>query len=171
MKPERPAAPPPEEPLELPELDVDDGEEESRDAGALDLGLPELDGEGENEVARDLPVDLGLRFDQEPDESPDAAEAETIDAPPTLGLTLPERSESLLGSDDDRGCGDDESLGIEELPDGREQTDADGLDDPGAEQVDAGRLPALDGDEDDGEEIDLGIHIDEPAGSDDPSER
>jgi hypothetical protein len=149
--------------LELPELDVEEGEEDTNDPGALSLELPELDGDDEEESSLDLPADVGLSYPDDDDSALDDDATGAIDAPATLGLTLAERTESLLGSDDERGCEDADELGIEELPEPKDPSDAEGLDDPGAELVNVELLPEMDGDDEEGEEIDVGIHIDEPA--------
>jgi hypothetical protein len=164
MNPISSTPPEQDEQLDLPELDVEDADDAPSDAGALPLGLPELDGEGDDDVASDLPVDLGLRYAEEQESVLDDDATGTVDGPATLGVTLPERSESLLGSDDERGCGDDDSLGIDELAEARDRTDANGLDDPDAELVVVDTLPELDGgdDDDDGAELDVGIRIDDP---------
>jgi len=167
MAPIHSAPPEQDEPLDLPELDVEDAEDAPADTHTPTLDLPALDGERDDDIPSDLAVDAGLQYADEQESVLDDDATGTFDGPPTLGtsgLTLPERSESLLGSDDERGCGDDESLGIDELAEAKDGTDATGLDDPGADLVDVASLPELDGsdDEDDGEELDVGIRIDDP---------
>ncbi|MBI4703596.1 MAG: hypothetical protein HY744_20990, partial [Deltaproteobacteria bacterium] len=80
-------------------------------------------------------------------------------APATLGLAIGEGTASLLDAEGGaEGVGDDEALGIEELPDSEEDRGAEGLADPAGQQVDEAALPPLDQACDgDDEPIDVGI--------------
>jgi len=149
---------------DLPALDGEDEHEGLDDPSEIDLGLPDAG----DEVPEDEPVaatlgDVGLEIGRLAEPSVLGDDATGLgDAPSswTLGLAVDEHCESLveraqpeLGS-----AGEDADTGIEPLDDDSERTDAEGLDDPAGEQLDAAELPELDvgGDDD---EIEVGIDI------------
>lgn len=155
-----PATGNPDEPLELPALDVEEPVEGSSDTEDGELSLPAIDGDEDDETADELNVDWGLDYSDATSSALDDDATGIEEGPATLGITLQERTGSLLGADDELGCDDSHSLGIDELPEAKDRTDLDGLDDPGALVVDENRLPELDGsEEDDSGEIDVGIHL------------
>ena len=163
-----------EELPELPELDIDDGEGQVDEHGGIDLRLPEPDGDPDDKPpADDLVLEVELHDTHDEPSALDDDATGIADAPSTLGLSLTDRTESLLGTDGDLGCGDDEALGISELPEDDDPSDAEGLDDPGGSQVNTRHLPVLETNDDGDEEIDVGLDISEPPvepGEDDSEE-
>lgn len=150
--------------LELPALDEEGAEDDEggADPSPEGLELPALDGDTTDDEAPEAPFEL----DEPPDEEEPSAlgddETGPADHGADLGISVADRGPSLLGPDDELGCDDDDSLGIEELDQGDDQGDAEGLEDLGADLIDAA-LPALDGsDDDDDEELDVGIELPSP---------
>jgi len=154
-----------EERLDLPPLDGQDEHEGLDDPAEIDMRLPD-EGEADDETA-ELPLGIGLEIDQpgEPSVLGDDA-AGCDDAPPTLGLHIDERAESLLDrADPDLGsAGEDVETGLEPLPANTDRTDAEGLDDPKGESLSAEELPTLDVGGDD-EEVEVGIELPAPEPS------
>jgi hypothetical protein len=152
---------------DLPALDGEDEHEGLDDPSEIDLGLPEAGDEASDEepVAATL-VDVGLEIGRPAEPSAlgdDATGLGDGSSSSTLGLgiddhceSLVERAEPELGS-----AGEDADTGLERSnddTDDTERTDAEGLDDPTGEQLDAAELPELDvgGDDD---EVEVGIDI------------
>jgi hypothetical protein len=161
-----------EEPLALPALDGGDDGEGAEDPGNVELGLPMLADEAHDDgepadVLLELPgtgtpsaSSSALGDDASGlADSPDAA----LDSGAELGAG------SLLDSDaSPLGTSDDDALGLEPLREATDRSDTDGLDDPAAEQLDAGELPTMD--EGDDGEVDVGLGLDalpEPPDDDD----
>jgi hypothetical protein len=179
---ERASAPSSEETelLELPALDGADEHEglDDPDDGELRLpaaGDPQADDTGSTELPLELRLDVGSP--SEPSALGDDANG-IGDTAPSVGLDIDERAPSLLDlAGPDLGSADEEAeSGLEPLPADTERSDAEGLEDPAGERLDAGELPELDvgGDED---EIEVGIELgplppdgSEPSGNDEPTD-
>lgn len=168
------AEPADDELLDLPELDGDDEREGLDDPAAVDgaLVLPaSAAGAADDELPGDVLPELPAPHDRSATSvlGDDAAGLATEqDDPAVLAAGLATSTGSLLDAEPSSlGAGDDESLGIEPPRDGPDRSDAEGLDDPNGDRLDAAELPALDAG-DDGE-VDVGIDIEplpEPAPED-----
>jgi hypothetical protein len=155
-----------DDPLDLPPLDGEDEHEGLDDPSEIDLRLPDQ-GEETDEADRAAEPMLGIRLEVGQPAEPSALgdDATGLDeAPPTLGLCLDERGESLLEREaaEPGSVGEEAELGLEPLPEHTDRSDAEGLEDPTGERLDDDELPVLDvgGDE---EEVEVGIEIEPPA--------
>jgi hypothetical protein len=125
--------------------------------------LPEAGDEAaDDEPAAPTLAEAGLEAERyvEPTALGDEATGLGDAASLTLGLRLDEHGDSLVErAEPELGSpGEDADMGLEPLADDTERTDAEGLDDPAGERLDAAELPALDVGGDDGE-IEVGIDI------------
>ena len=161
---ERAAAPSSEESelLDLPALDGADEHEGLDDRDEGDLRLPAAgDPEADDAASAEPPLELQLEIGSPTEPSALGDDATGIgDAAPTVGLDIDEHAPSLLDPDErEVGSADDDAgSGLEPLPADTDPSDAEGLEDPGGERLDAGTLPELDvgGDE---VEVEVGIEI------------
>ena len=159
-----------DEALVLPELE-DDGSIAGEEAGgAFDDDLAD-DLEADGDPLDDAVVGEAALGLVAPDyDIPDVA-CEDGDAPLAVtssddGADLDDYSERALFGPDAGATGfddDDDELGIDEGVATPDDGGAEGLDDLGNDRLDAGKLPPLDGDDEDAdlEEIDVGVRVDE----------
>ena len=151
-----------EEPaLDLPALDIDDGSPEQADDGPLDLALPEDDDDPfDDSVATDIPIDESFAETaaQPSVLGDDETGIEHMSA--AVGLSITEETAHSLIDDNTTEMGvsgERDDLGLGAMTEAGEDTDLDGVDDPG-QRLDHDQLPPLDAAEpDDDDEVDVGI--------------
>jgi len=150
--------------LNLPAREIDsDAVGAVGDDVPVGIALPEDEGDPfDDSVASDLPLDVEI--DTEAVEASVIGDDDTgIDGIPLgIGIDLDESSESLLDPDLEREGlnSEDMELGIDSVPHEADDGGVEGLHDPTAEQIDTGAFPELVSDEEDGDELDVGIDID-----------
>jgi hypothetical protein len=158
--------------LALPDLEQDI-EGEGVDDPALELDIAHGgDDPFDDSYADDLPIEFQLVTDRvEPSVVGD--DATGVERGADDGIAIDDDDASLL--DVDRGHPDeglegdgDEDLGVDPVPREVDDGGLEGLDDGIGEPIDVGEFPPMDGDEDDDEEIDVGIDIAPPRDPDAP---
>lgn len=155
-----------EPPLEELAFDLPAIEEADETVGIGDeddelLVLEDDDDPFDDVCAVDLPLDLVLSTTAE-EGSAIGDESLGIEEGTNDEVGIDEGSESLLDDgrpDDAMGVELDEELGLDPLPGDLDDGGVEGLDDAAGERVDEFAFPPLDGDENDDEELDVGIHI------------
>lgn len=150
--------------LDLPAHEIDDNDAVGigEGEGPVGIALPKDIGDPfDDSVASDLPLDMELDTEAvEPTVVGD--DADGLDAVPmSIGIDLEEHSESLLDPDLERDgfAEEDVRFGIDSVPPEVDDGGLEGIDDPGAEQIDTGAFPELVSDADDDDDLDVGIEL------------
>ncbi|HZO11718.1 MAG TPA: hypothetical protein VFB62_00615 [Polyangiaceae bacterium] len=150
--------------FELPPIEEADEAEGFDEEDDDDMLLGDDDDPFDDACADDLPLDIVLSTTNEEGSAVGDERLGIEEGGPEDVLAFDEGSDSLLDDgkpDNSLGVESDDELGLDALPGDLDDGGLEGMEDAAGERVDENAFPPLDGDVDDNEDLDVGVHIEE----------